>query len=190
LLEATGSAHDRIQTFLLVYTAARAGELRQLLWDDIDFQQRILILHGKNNTTHIVNIHPALMGELRLWYIHQDQLAQRHPEVAQARQNPETNYVLMTTRGRQLTHTAVYKQLKRRANQAGLYVLEPAHREYRSRVSPHAIRRSIATMLLNDGHPLDAVADVLNHRQVDTTRTHYAFSSPKRRRATIEAILR
>jgi integrase len=49
------------------------------------------------------------------------------------------------------------------------------------------LRRTLATHLLNDGHPLDAVADILGHRNVDTTRTHYAFASNARRRATIEA---
>lgn len=190
LLEASGTPRDRIQTYLLVYTAARACELRALRWDDIDFQARLLTLHGKGDTTHLVNIHPALMGELRRWFIIQEQIAERHPALAHARASAHTNYVLMSIHGRPLPHTAIYKQLKRRAVRANLHVLQSAHGECRSLVSPHAIRRSIATLLLNDGHPLDAVADVLHHRQLDTTRTHYAFSSPERRRATIEAILR
>jgi site-specific recombinase XerD len=129
------------------------------------------------------------MNELRRWHIHQEHQATHNEAVALARSNPKTNFVLLTRSGRPVTHTAIYKQLKRRASTAGLYVLDSAHREHRSLVSPHAIRRSVATMLLNDGHPLDAVADVLRHRQVDTTRAHYAFASSERRRATIEAIL-
>jgi len=41
--------------------------------------------------------------------------------------------------------------------------------------------------MLNDGHHIDAVADVLGHVNVDTTRKHYAFASNARRRATIDA---
>ncbi len=74
--------------------------------------------------------------------------------------------------------------VKRRATRAGLYVEEPMHGECRSRVSPHVLRRTFATLQLNDGQPLDAVADVLGHESVDT-REHYAFSSNERRRATI-----
>lgn len=59
------------------------------------------------------------------------------------------------------------------------------HGECRSQVSPHVLRRTFATLQLNDGQPLDAVADVLGHESVDTTRKHYAFSSNERRRATI-----
>jgi len=95
--------------------------------------------------------------------------------------------VLLSRTGRQLAPGAIAKQLKRRAARAGLYELEGKHREHRSRVSPHALRRTFATLLLNDGHHLDAVADVLGHSSVDTTRNHYAFSSNARRRRTIEA---
>jgi len=103
------------------------------------------------------------------------------------RANPDTDFVLVTTRGKQLAPSAIFKQLKRRASLAGLYALEPAHREYRSEISPHALRRTFATLLLNDGHHIDAVADVLGHSSIDTTRKHYAFSSNARRKATIEA---
>jgi site-specific recombinase XerD len=188
LLRVPGTPRERIQTYLLVYTAARTIELRRLRWQDIDMHQRTIRLNGKDDRTHIIGIHPALMVELRRWHIHQEHAASRNEHMARALANPDSAFVLLTSRGKQVTHSAIYKQLKRRANHAELHVLDPAHGEHRSRVSPHAIRRSIATMLLNEGHPLDAVADMLNHRQVDTTRTHYAFATPARRRATIDAI--
>ncbi len=49
------------------------------------------------------------------------------------------------------------------------------------------LRRTFATILLNDGEHIDAVADALGHESVDTTRKHYAFASEERRRATIHA---
>ncbi len=42
------------------------------------------------------------------------------------------------------------------------------------------------TLLLNQGHHIDAVADVLGRSSIDTTRKRYAFSSDARRKATIE----
>lgn len=125
------------------------------------------------------------MVELRRWWIHQEIEVQRSEAIARARANPDTDFVLLTRTGRQIPSTAIAKQLKRRACLAGLHVLEPAHREYRSRVSPHALRRSFATYLLNEGHGIDSVADVLGHASIDTTRRHYAFSSSERRRATV-----
>ena len=68
-----------------------------------------------------------------------------------------------------------------------LVVLGMAHKEWRSEVTPHTLRRTFATILLNSGNPLDAVADVLGHESVDTTRRHYAFASDERRRQTIHS---
>ncbi len=112
-------------------------------------------------------------------------LAEQKTAIRAALSNPETAHLLLTRNGRPFTKRSLYAMVKRRATRAGLYVEEPMHGECRSQVSPHVLRRTFATLQLNDGQPLDAVADVLGHESVDTTRKHYAFSSNERRRATI-----
>lgn len=188
MLASPGSPRERIATYLLAYTAARAGELRALRWQDIDFATHTVLLRGKGGKQRAVALHPRLVGELRLWLIHQQALAERHPLMRQAKSRPETDFVLLTRNGRALSANAISKQLKRRAVRAGLYTLEGKHGERRSRVSPHALRRTVATLLLNAGQPLDAIADVFGHASVDTTRRHYAFANAERQRATIEAL--
>jgi len=187
LLEAPGSSRDRIQVYLLAFTGARTNEIRTLCWRDVNFTDGTLRLLGKGDKYRTVDIHPRLMPELRRWRLQQDVMAERSPVVHASRQQAQTDFVLLSVHGRQLSHTAIYKQLKRRACLAGLYVLDPAHREFRSEVTPHVLRRTFATILLNSGNPMDAVADVLGHSYVDTTRKHYAFASDARRRATIES---
>ena len=187
LLSVNTDARDRIQTYLLVYTAARSGELRLLRWRDVDFSARTILVRGKRGRVRVIDIHPALAAELRRWFVHQEVAAERSPVIAAARGNPETDFVLLTSCGNPVPASTFYRQLKRRACLAGLYPLERTGREYRSAVSPHALRRSFATLLLNDGHSIDAVADVLGHASLNTTRDHYAFSTSARRRATIEA---
>lgn len=187
LLEAPGTPRDRVQVYLLAFTAARSNEIRCLRWRDVNFTDGTLRLHGKGDKYRVLDIHPRLMPELRRWRMRQDVLCERDPSFRAVRENPETDYVLLTNQGKQLSDSAIYKQLKRRAARAGLYVLDPAHREYRSEISPHVLRRTFATILLNAGCHLDAVSDVLGHEYADTTRKHYAFSSDARRRATIES---
>lgn len=187
LLAVQGSPRDRIQTYLLAFTGARVSELRSLRWRDVSFEEGTLAFHGKGDKWRIVYIHPRLMPELRRWKLRQDALSERHPELAALRKNPDTDWVLVTPKGKQLPVAAIYKQLKRRAAKAGLYVLEPKHREHRSEVTPHWLRRTFATILLNEGEHIDAVADVLGHAYVDTTRRHYAFASDARKKATIDA---
>lgn len=187
LLNAPGTPRDRIQVYLLAYTAARTNEIRTLRWQDVNLVDSTMILHGKGDKYRMIHIHAKLLRELRRWQLTQVQRAESNPALAEALADPDTAHVLLTRTGRQLPHNAMSKQLKRRAARAGLYVLGPEHGEHRSRVSPHALRRTFATLLLNDGHHLDAVADVLGHASVDTTRDHYAFASDARKRATIEA---
>lgn len=187
LLSVNTDPRDRIQTYLMVYTGARSGELRNLRWQDVDFTARTILLYGKGGRVRVVDIHPALGGELRRWFVHQEVAAERSAMIAAVRRDPSTDFVLLTKSGKPVPASTFSRQLKRRACLAGLHVLERSGREYRSAVSPHALRRSFATLLLNDGHPIDAVADILGHASLNTTRDHYAFSADARRRATIEA---
>lgn len=121
------------------------------------------------------------MPELRRWYLHQEADALKHPMMMEARANEDTNFVLMTRNGNPPRSSGIAQQLKNRRVAAGLHVLEPSKRGCgRSRITPHALRRTFATLLLNDGHHFDAVADVLGHVNLDTTRKHYAFSSSER----------
>ncbi len=189
LLDAPGSPRERITTYLLAYTAARAGSIRDLRWHDIDFHRREIRLVGKREKVLTLHIHPRLMTELRRWFIYQEFDAQRYPRIREARERPETDFVLLTRTGKQLGQNVISQQVKARATRIGLHLREDAPDPVRSsRVSAHTLRRSVATMLLNDGMPLDAVADLLHHDRVDTTRKHYAFSSSERQRITVEAI--
>lgn len=188
LLDAPGDdARERIVTFLLVYTGARADELRGLLWRDVDLQARTLAVRGKGDKFRVLDIHPALMVELRRWWLRQDVHQHRFAALRDAMNDPDRAYVLITRTGNQLAKTVVAKHVKARAARIGLRPKPSRCHRDRTEVSPHALRRSFATLLLNDGHHIDAVADVLGHVSIDTTRKHYAFSSNARRRATIEA---
>jgi integrase len=185
-VDAPGTPRERIVAYLLAYTACRLDEIRSLRWRDVDFEAATLLIHGKGDKYRVLDIHPHLMPELRRWRLRQDHLAGRDERLRLRRDNPDTDFVLVTRTAMQLSHSAIAKQIKRRATVAGLCVQSPRHKECRSAVSPHVLRRTFATLLLNDGHHLDAVADVLGHESVDTTRKHYAFTSNARRRATIE----
>lgn len=187
LLAAPGSPRDRIQAYLLAFTASRVAAITNLRWQDIDFMNRTITFHVKGNKYRTINIHPRLMPELRRWYLYQEEYAARYPAMLEAKSKPDTDYVLMTRNGARLPKNMISKQLQARACRAGLYVLPRKHGVACSRVTPHVLRRTFATILLNDGHHLDAVSDVLGHASVDTTRKHYAFSSDERQRETLEA---
>lgn len=187
ILDAPGTPRERIQAYLLTYTAARTGEIRQLRWRDIDLVGATITVCGKGGKVRVIDIHPRLMSELRRWYIWLDDEAGRNPAVRAAKSDSDRDFVLLTRLGNPVPKGLIARQLKDRAARAGVRVREGGGRDNRSAVSPHALRRTFASTLLDQGHHIDAIADVLGHDSVDTTRRHYAFASNARRRHTIHA---
>lgn len=127
------------------------------------------------------------MAALRRWYIHQDDEAEHNHALCRAKGDPAAELVLLTRTGRPVAKTVIAEQLKRRAVRAGVRVRITLAGDAVTAVSPHVLRRTFATILLDEGHHIDAIADVLGHSSIDTTRKHYAFASNARRRATILA---
>lgn len=187
ILDAPGTPRERIQAHLLTYTAARTSEIRDLRWRDIDFTAATITVSGKGGRVRVTDIHPRLMSELRRWYLWLDDEAERNPEIRAAKSSPDRDFVLLTRHGNPVPKGLIARQLKDRAARAGVRVREDGGRDNRSAVSPHALRRTFASTLLDQGHHIDAIADVLGHESVDTTRRHYAFASNARRRHTIHA---
>lgn len=108
--------------------------------------------------------------------------------VAQPLQDPETAYVLLTYNGRPLCHSTLAKQAKWRARRVGIRPHPEGasvSAENTSQVSPHAFRRSFAQIQRSRGVELAAIADVLHHKDLNTTRTHYASTDTPRLRETI-----
>ena len=184
-LDATGSERDRIQAYLLVFTAQRAGALRELRWRDVNWEERELTFHGKGDKVNVLPIHDELLGALSRWRRVLLDEAERNPLVAAALYDERTAHVLLTRRGRPVTVQTLGKQAKWRAARAGLrlHVSDNVYRENKSQVHPHAFRRSWATLQRRRGVALEDIADVLAHASTDTTRKHYAFppSDAKRR---------
>ncbi len=183
-----GEARDRMSAFLLVYTAARAEELRLLRWQDIDFDSHDILLHGKGSKQRVVPIHSSLLYELRRWQHKQQLEAESNPAMSAALSNPETAFVLLSNTGKALAKGTMWKQVKWRAARANIRMHDSSRvkHENRSEVSPHALRRSFATNMLNDGYSLDAIADLLGHANLNTCRDYYAWGSNQRKRDTMK----
>lgn len=185
-LDAPGSERDRVQAYLFVFTAQRAGALRNLRWRDVDFKERELTFrNGKLGKTNVLPMHDELLGALSRWRRVVLDMAEKNPLIAAALYNDDTAFVLLTRAGRPVTVQTLGKQVKWRAARCGLrpHTSRDVYHENKSEVHPHAFRRSWATLQRRRGIPLEDIADVLAHSSIDTTRKHYAFppSDAKRR---------
>ena len=193
LLHAVTNPRDYMQTWLLCYTGCRAGELRLLKWRDVDFRNRLFHVHGKGDKPRTIPMHDALAPKLQQWRDTQRAMGENNSRLADALSHPETAYVLLTRNGTQLPPHEIWRSLKRRAAKVGILVTSrdryPSGQKStnHSSITPHMLRRTLATTLLRSGIELDAVADLLGHESVDTTRKHYAFSSNQRSQQAMNA---
>ncbi len=144
---------------LLYASGLRVSELVGLDLQDVGFAERIVRVVGKGNKERIVPFHAAAAGHLETY------LGYRSALLAERGGAPTAAFFL-NQRGGRLTPTSVRTFLDRALAEAAV----------RSRVSPHALRHSFATHLLNAGMDLRAIQELLGHASLSTTQRYTHLS--------------
>jgi integrase/recombinase XerD len=154
---------DRAMLELLYATGLRVSELVGLQLNDVNLETRVLVARGKGSKERIVPIGAPAADAVKAY------LASAREPLLKGRR---TKDLFVTPRGRRLTRQGFAKLLVRYARAAGV----------RRRVSPHRLRHSFATHLLEGGADLRAVQEMLGHADVSTTQiyTHVERSHVKR----------
>lgn len=169
---------DRALLELLYGTGARISELMDLVIDDVAVltdDQPILKLHGKGDKERLVPIGRMAMSALDAY------LVRARPLLAAGGKG--TPYVFLNARGGKLSRQSAWAILQDVAKKAGL----------EGKVSPHTLRHSFATHLLENGADVRVVQELLGHASVTTTQVYtmvtvdqlrevYATSHPRAKR--------
>ncbi len=152
----------RYQAIAMVMYGAglRIAEALALEVGDIDGARGVLrVRHGKGNKAREVNLSPALYDWLRVYW---------------ARTRPPMPYLFVSPKtGKLPMGSTVRKALARAAKQARI----------KKRITPHVLRHSFATHLLEEGTDIHVVRALLGHRSLQTT-ARYARVTKKRVRET------
>jgi len=151
---------DRAVLELLYATGARVGEVSGLRLDDLDLAQNQVTLMGKGSKERLVPLHEVAVQRLRAY------LADGRPVFACA-DSPDA--VFLSARGNALSSDAIRRLFKRYLSQTA------AARS----LSPHALRHTFATHLLEGGADLRTVQELLGHVALSTTQI-YTHLSMKR----------
>jgi integrase/recombinase XerD len=186
LIEAAGAVEpprglrDRALLELLYGTGARISEAVGLAVDDLDLHDDpVVALHGKGGRTRLVPVGGYAVAALDAY------LVRGRPGLAAAGRG--TPAVFLNARGGPLSRQSAWAILRRAAVSAGLPVEGP------QAVSPHTLRHSYATHLLDGGADVRVVQELLGHASVTTTQVYtlvtverlrevYATAHPRARR--------
>ena len=144
---------DRTMFELAYSCGLRAEEIVTLDTDAVDFDAESLRVHGKGSKTRVVPIGEPAQRALRRY------LDTARPALATSPGEPA---LLLSRSGRRLSTSDVRRRLNR-------WVRETA---VAGRISPHALRHSFATHLLEGGADLRSIQELLGHASVSTTQIY------------------
>ena len=167
ILTATQSTDYRIRRIaamieLMYATGMRVSELVTLPQNAVSFRKGTVTILGKGSKERVVPISDRALDILN------DYLQLRDHFIKQNNDSPWL-FPSLSSEGH-LTRDAFYKDLKNLAAQCGIYP---------SRISPHVLRHSFATHLLNNGADLRSVQQMLGHESISTTEIYTHITSQK-----------
>jgi len=157
------ACRDRAMLEVLYATGLRVSELVALKLGDLQLDVGYLTAFGKRSKQRIVPL-----GETALQALAHYRQAAR-PQLDRGR---GSQYVFLNRSGDGLTRQGFWKMIKRRATEAGIS----------RRISPHVLRHSFATHLLDNGADLRSVQAMLGHVDISTTQIYTHVTRERLRR--------
>lgn len=131
----------------------RVSELVNLKLSDLYLQEGYIRVVGKGNKERLVPISEKAIRELGNWFYDRNEMVIKPGE---------QDYVFLNRRGAHLTRTMILIMIKRQAVEAGI----------KKTISPHTLRHSFATALLEGGADLRAIQSMLGHEDIGTTEIY------------------
>jgi integrase/recombinase XerD len=147
------AVRDAAMVELLYATGLRVSELVNLEFGHLNLSVGYVLATGKGSKQRVVPLGEVARGKLQRY------LEAGRPRLAKGRDCPN---VFITRRGKKLTRQGFWKLLKGCARRAGIA----------TRLSPHMLRHSFATHLLEHGADLRAVQAMLGHARISTTQIY------------------
>ena len=153
---------------LLFQSGMRVSELCQLNVEDVDLEEQVIRVIGKGNKERRVYFQKSAQSYLK------EYLNYAYGQLLQ--KNPTQQALFVNQNGHRLTPRMVQVLLQNRANQAATPF----------KVSPHMLRHTFATYLLNQNADLKMVQELLGHESLSTTQI-YTHISKKRLKEVYES---
>jgi integrase/recombinase XerC len=155
-------ARDRAILETLYSTGMRVSELVALNMNDIDFLGEVVHIRGKGKKERIAPISSSAL-----------QVVQHYMELrnkrAQGNSNFDSKVLFVNKHGQRLSARSVRRKMDKYLKMSGLD----------SSISPHTLRHSFATHMLNNGADLRSVQELLGHQSLSTTQVYTHLTTRK-----------
>ncbi|MBW6491022.1 MAG: tyrosine-type recombinase/integrase [Lentimicrobium sp.] len=151
-------SRDMLIMELLYSTGIRLSELINLKISDIDRSTSTLRVKGKGNKQRIIPVAPLLI------HLVDDYLKEREKVV-----KPNISEIIITNKGKKAYSVFIYRTVTKYLGEAGV----------RGRKSPHVLRHTFATHMLNEGADLNAIKELLGHASLAATQVYTHVSVEK-----------
>ncbi|MCA9294658.1 MAG: tyrosine recombinase XerC [Phycisphaerales bacterium] len=165
-------ARDRAMLETLYSTGIRVSELVDLNVEDMDESAEALRIRGKGKKERMVPLGSHALAAIR----HYMNVLQNDERYAPAWSKPNAP-LFINKHGGRLSSRSVRRKLDKYLRQVGL---DPS-------VSPHTLRHSFATHLLDNGADLRSVQELLGHQSLSTTQTYTHLTTQRLREAYTDA---
>ena len=145
----------------------RVSELTNLTLSNLYIEEQYIRVMGKGSKERLVPISPRALDELNYWFADRNVMKIKPGE---------EDYVFLNRRGQHLTRTMILIMIKRYAVEAGI----------KKTISPHTLRHSFATSLLEGGADLRAIQAMLGHESIGTTEIYTHIDTSTLRQEILE----
>ena len=171
LLDATTSQRDRALIALMLYGGLRVSEACALRVRDVDFEgEQVHILHGKGDKEAYVYVHSDALDEVRTLLTERGKPAPGDP-------------VFRSKKGGALSRAQAWRIVKAVGEATGIGAFENDAGDADNWLSPHKMRHSCATRMLERGANLRVVQDHMRHASIATTEIYTHIANPELKRA-------
>ena len=145
----------RLIISILYGTGMRRSELISLTRGDVDFKRRVVRVHGKGDKIREIPLIPSLCEEISLYL-------QSVESMEGCNTGPDAP-LLVTSKGKSLYPVYIDRTVKEELGSVASIT---------GRKSPHVLRHSLATGLLNDGTDLNSIKELLGHSSLAATQVY------------------
>lgn len=152
---------------LLYGTGLRITEMLDLKLGDIDFENCIVRCFGKGSKERIVPIGEYIIDSLNNYLDHGRNLLLKFKT---------SDYLFLNSRGDRISRFSFFKIIKKLLREKGI----------KKDVSPHSLRHSFATHMLENGADLRSIQELLGHSDIATTRIYTHITNKKVEKDYIE----